>query len=314
MGFRVKENPVLNNGLPDVVDVTGVREEISQRIAKHQAEEKRHFDSRRREAPTYDIGDLVMTTVIANPPSGHSQKLIAEMARSLPGDSSYRTRPLRNKRHTGQRAVENAISTCSRGGMHETLDYVRDGLMELGVLRHQFRAQSEDAHTSGRAVSAKSRPNVNHGIGITETQYERRGQTRKSGKGFQHREKEAQLGFSTWMKLVLCAVPVQMEDENNSNSVDPTSAVATGGGNTTEDKTARSSLTILLRASRHLPLLSAVPGFPENAHDNTASPDMKVSSLFPAAWGPEMSSPSQVLWGPEIRHLTPTGLPCDLNH
>jgi hypothetical protein len=43
----------------------------------------------------------------------------------------------------------------------------------------------------------------------------------------------------------LCAVPVQMEDENNS--VDPTFAVATGTGNTTEDKTARSSLTILLR-------------------------------------------------------------------
>jgi hypothetical protein len=45
----------------------------------------------------------------------------------------------------------------------------------------------------------------------------------------------------------LCDVPVQMEDENNSNSVDPTSVVATGAGNTTEDKTARSSLTILLR-------------------------------------------------------------------
>jgi hypothetical protein len=76
MGFRVKENPVLDNGLPDVVDVTRVREEISQRIAKHQAEQKRHFDSKRMEAPTYDIGDLVITTVIANPPSGHSQKLL----------------------------------------------------------------------------------------------------------------------------------------------------------------------------------------------------------------------------------------------
>jgi hypothetical protein len=36
---------------------------------------------------------------------------------------------------------------------------------------------------------------------------------------------------------------VQMEDENNSNSVDPTSAVTTGAGNTTEDEAARSSLT-----------------------------------------------------------------------
>jgi hypothetical protein len=76
------------------------------------------------------------------------------------------------------------------------------------VLRHQFRAQSEDAHTSGRAVSANSGPNVNHGIGITETQYERRGQTRKSGKGFQHREKEAQLGFSVWMRLVFANKPL----------------------------------------------------------------------------------------------------------
>jgi hypothetical protein len=57
----------------------------------------------------------------------------------------------------------------------------------------------------------------------------------------------------------LCAVPVQMEDENNSNSVDPTSAVATGGGNTTEDKTARSSLTILLRG-----LLDHVDSGPTN--------------------------------------------------
>jgi transposase InsO family protein len=47
MGFRVKENPVLNNGLPDVVDVTGVREEISQRIRQNRSgtsttEEGRH--------------------------------------------------------------------------------------------------------------------------------------------------------------------------------------------------------------------------------------------------------------------------------
>jgi hypothetical protein len=86
MGFRVKKKPVLDNGLPDVVDVTRVREKISQRIAKHQAEQKRHFDSRRREAPTYDTGDLVMTTVIANPPSGHSQKLLPKW-RGPPGDS-----------------------------------------------------------------------------------------------------------------------------------------------------------------------------------------------------------------------------------
>jgi hypothetical protein len=52
----------------------------------------------------------------------------------------------------------------------------------------------------------------------------------------------------------LCAVPVQMEDENNSNSVDPTFA-----GNTTEDKTARSSLTILLRG-----LLDHVDSGPTN--------------------------------------------------
>ncbi|KAH0818815.1 hypothetical protein GEV33_003976 [Tenebrio molitor] len=154
-----------------------------------------------------------MTTVIANPPSGHSQKLIAEMARSLPGDPSYRTRPLRNKRHTEQRAVENAISTCSRGGMHETLDYlwVCCNRVECEVLltgTEEVPAQREDAHTSGRAVSAKSGPNVNYGIGITETQYERRGQTRKSGKGFQHREKEAQLGFSTWMRLVFANKPL----------------------------------------------------------------------------------------------------------
>jgi hypothetical protein len=57
----------------------------------------------------------------------------------------------------------------------------------------------------------------------------------------------------------LCAVPVQMEDENNSNSVDPTAAVATGAGNTTEDKTARSSLTILL-----LGLLDHVDSGPTN--------------------------------------------------
>jgi hypothetical protein len=57
----------------------------------------------------------------------------------------------------------------------------------------------------------------------------------------------------------LCAVPVQMEDENNSNSVHPTSAVATGTGNTTEDKTARSSLTILLRG-----LLDHVDSGPTN--------------------------------------------------
>jgi hypothetical protein len=55
----------------------------------------------------------------------------------------------------------------------------------------------------------------------------------------------------------LCAVPVQ--DENNSNSVHPTSAVATGTGNTTEDKTARSSLTILLRG-----LLDHVDSGPTN--------------------------------------------------
>jgi hypothetical protein len=54
-------------------------------------------------------------------------------------------------------------------------------------------------------------------------------------------------------------VPVQMENENNSNSVDPTSAVATGAGNTTEDKTARSSLTILLRG-----LLDHVDSGPTN--------------------------------------------------
>jgi hypothetical protein len=48
-------------------------------------------------------------------------------------------------------------------------------------------------------------------------------------------------------KKVSVPLPVQMENENNSNSVDPTFAVATGTGNTTEDKTARSSLTILLR-------------------------------------------------------------------
>jgi hypothetical protein len=57
----------------------------------------------------------------------------------------------------------------------------------------------------------------------------------------------------------LCAVPVQMEDENNSNSVDPTAAVATGAGNTTEDKTARSSLTTLLRG-----LLDHVDSGPTN--------------------------------------------------
>jgi hypothetical protein len=57
----------------------------------------------------------------------------------------------------------------------------------------------------------------------------------------------------------LCAVPVQMEDENNSNSVDPTFAVATGTGNTTEDKTARSSLTMLLRG-----LLDHVDSGPTN--------------------------------------------------
>jgi hypothetical protein len=60
-------------------------------------------------------------------------------------------------------------------------------------------------------------------------------------------------------KKSLCAVPVQMEDENNSNSVDPTFAVATGTGNTTEDKTARSSLTILLRG-----LLDHVDSGPTN--------------------------------------------------
>jgi hypothetical protein len=57
-------------------------------------------------------------------------------------------------------------------------------------------------------LSANSGPNVNHGIGITETQYERRGQTRKSGKGFQHREKEAQFGFSMWMRLVFANKPL----------------------------------------------------------------------------------------------------------
>jgi transposase InsO family protein len=47
MGFLVKENPVLDNGLPDVVDVNRVREEISQRIRQNRSgtsttEEGRH--------------------------------------------------------------------------------------------------------------------------------------------------------------------------------------------------------------------------------------------------------------------------------
>jgi hypothetical protein len=47
MGFRLKENPVLDNGLPDVVDVNRVREEISQRIRQNRSgtsitEEGRH--------------------------------------------------------------------------------------------------------------------------------------------------------------------------------------------------------------------------------------------------------------------------------
>jgi hypothetical protein len=56
------------------------------------------------------------------------------------------------------------------------------------------------------SVSAKSGPNVI--TSITASGYERRGHTRKSGKGFQHREKEAQFGFSMWIRLVFANKPL----------------------------------------------------------------------------------------------------------
>lgn len=81
MGYRVKKNPPLDNGIHTSVDVTQVRKNLTQRIKQHQKEQKQRFDSKRREAPNYAIGDLAILKVITNSATGQSQKLLPKWRR-----------------------------------------------------------------------------------------------------------------------------------------------------------------------------------------------------------------------------------------
>lgn len=57
------------------VDLHDLRSQITAHITADQAQQKKRYDEKSREAPTYAVGDLVMVLITSEPATGSSRKL-----------------------------------------------------------------------------------------------------------------------------------------------------------------------------------------------------------------------------------------------
>ncbi|KAL0822205.1 hypothetical protein ABMA28_004335 [Loxostege sticticalis] len=118
-GYRIRMNNdgVTDDNIEDTVDLTALRKKVDENIQKVAEKQKATFDAKRKEAPVYKVGDLVVIKIPSMSNDGQSTKLLPRykgpfQVTEILGHDRYRVADMRGaerstKRYNGVSCVEN---------------------------------------------------------------------------------------------------------------------------------------------------------------------------------------------------------------
>lgn len=118
-GYRIRMNNdgVTDDNIEDTVDLTALRKKVDENIQKEAERQKATFDAKRKEAPVYKVGDLVVIKIPSMSNDGQSTKLLPRykgpfQVTEILGHDRYRVADMRGaerstKRYNGVSCVEN---------------------------------------------------------------------------------------------------------------------------------------------------------------------------------------------------------------
>ena len=117
-GYRLKmDHENIFDEEEQMVDVTSLRAKVDQNIKENAEKQKITFDSKRKEAPTFKIGDLVVMKIPSHTNDGQSTKLLPQFKgpfqiKECLGKDRYRVQDMRGaerstKKYDGVACIEN---------------------------------------------------------------------------------------------------------------------------------------------------------------------------------------------------------------